>query len=222
MELSIVEPKVELLTPISHLVDYEKLIELAGRNCYKSEENITDFSAQKFITGTIIKNGHLSVIEHCGVMYRIICSRATSHQIVRHRIGSHYSQESMRYVDYGRRGYQIIIPPSIQQNPEMSEQFKESCVRDYQMYTKFRNEGIKPEDARFLLPHASKTELVMSCNLRQWRHVIEERALNNHAQWEIQGIMRDILYELSHYLPSFFNDLKDKLEAIIKPQMPEV
>ena len=63
---------------------------------------------------------------------------------------------------------------------------------------------------------------MVTYNLRQWRHVIEERALNNHAQWEIQGIMRDILYELSHYLPSFFNDLKDKLEAIIKPQMPKV
>ena len=206
--ITIVEPGAELLTPVEHLAEYPRLIEQFGRTCYKSEDRITNQSADRFIK-SIIKRGHESVIEHCVVTYKITCSRAASHQLVRHRIAA-YSQESQRYCDYGKLGFQVIVPPSIENNPLLKNVFVTACKKAYGEYLSLRQQGIPPEDARFLLPNASKTEVVTTFNLRQWRHVIRERGLNPHAQWEIKGIFRDILYELNHYVPIFFEDLVPK------------
>ena len=211
----VIEPKVELLTPVTHLVDYEKLIEQAGRTCYASGDKITADSAGKFID-RIIRSGHHSVIEHCSISYRFILSRAASHQAVRHRLTA-VSQESMRYCDFSREKmledgkFKIIVPPTISADPLKMQKFLISATRSYEDYIDLRNSGIPPEDARFVLPHCSKTELVMTANIREWRHIIEERGLNPHAQWEIRQLMKDVLYELNHYLPNCFKDLVVKL-----------
>jgi len=203
----VIEPSAVLLTPVAHLLEYPKLIELAGRTCYKSEDRITHDSARRFILG-IIKRGHESVIEHCSVTYRIICSRACSHQLVRHRIAA-YSQESQRYCDY-KNEFQIIVPPSVKQDINLYYNFVDSAQRAYMDYRKLREAGVKPEDARFLLPNCAKTEVVVTYNLRQWRHVINQR-IDPHAQWEIRKIMKSILYELDHYIPVFFEDIVKRL-----------
>lgn len=184
---------------------FEKLIEIAGRTCYKSEEKITDESAGKFIR-SIIRRGHESVIEHLSITYRIICSRACSHQLVRHRIAA-YSQESQRYCDYGKLGFQIIVPPGL--TPDAHHWLEMGAKKSYSEYLGLRERGAPPEDARFLLPNCCKTEVVTTFNLRQWRHVLRERGLNKHAQWEIRGIMLGILDELYQLLPNVFGDLKE-------------
>jgi thymidylate synthase (FAD) len=207
MTVTIVEPRADLITPVSHLLDYSKLIELAARTCYKSEDKIGEGTDRRIIK-MLIKKGHESVLEHCGITYKITCSRTCSHQLVRHRIAA-FSQESMRYCDYSGTGLQVIVPPEISING-MEKEFLEACDRCYEDYRRYRSAGVKPEDARFILPNATKTEVVTTFNIRMWRHVLRQRWLNKHAQWEIRKVMNDIAYELNHYLPVFFEDIVEE------------
>lgn len=202
-------------------------LEECGRNCYKSEDRITPVSADKFVR-KICRNRHESVLEHEGLTAKIRCSRAASHQLVRHRIAA-YSQESMRYVNYGKRGLQVICPPKVGLKPgeysvvygDMLKNLKQyshlterqlrwlaTVEMCYKEYLTELDEGMKPEDARFVLPHACKTEVVATYNMRTWRHVIEERGLNKHAQWEIRGVFSEIYDYLRARLPSIFEDLE--------------
>jgi len=214
-------------------------VERCGRICYKSEDRITEDSAERFVNG-IRKSGHESVLEHALITAIVICSRACSHQLVRHRIAA-YSQESQRYCDYGKKdSLQVVCPPSIGLLPgdyqgdydrdryewilwrDDSEHHpvEITCANEQQVrwvmhidsvydeYMRELKEGIKPEDARYLLPNATKTELAVTFNLRQWRHVFRERALNRHAQWEIRGIFSAILVDLKKRFPAIFCDLE--------------
>jgi thymidylate synthase (FAD) len=196
----------------------EKHLEECGRNCYKSEDRITDTSAPRFVE-KICRRHHLSVLEHEGLTARITCSRACSHQLVRHRIAA-YSQESMRYCNYGKRGLQVICPPSIGIPPGEYHWQGYECLTDvqnswlstikacYDEYLREMADGVKPEDARFVLPHATKTCVVATYNMSMWRHVIEERGLNTHAQWEIREIFHGIYEDLRTKLASIFGDLQ--------------
>jgi thymidylate synthase (FAD) len=213
--ITIVKPDYTILTPLDGIIEH---IERCGRVCYKSEDRITEGSAARFVRN-ICRRRHESVLEHATITAIVICSRACSHQLVRHRIAA-YSQESQRYCDYGKRGLQVICPPSIGLRPRTYESISmpnpysdsqiywlKAILASYKSYLQLREEGIAPEDARFVLPNATKTELAITFNLRMWRHVFEERALNKHAQWEIRGIFSGILDELAGGLPAVFGDL---------------
>lgn len=213
MSLIIVEPSACLLTPPEHLKSYTKLVEKAGRTCYKSEDRITDTSAARFV-GSLIARGHESVIEHCTVMFKMVMSRTASHQLVRHRLCG-FSQESQRYCDYSGSGFQIIVPPSIKQDQKKLESYLTFCQIAYNEYRSLRDLGVPPEDARFVLPGAFKTEIVVSSNLRNWRHMIRERALNVHAQWEIKELMKSALLSMYAYLPVFFQDLMHEFPDLV-------
>lgn len=199
-------------------------VERCGRVCYKSEKRITEDSATRFIQ-TICKSGHESVLEHVSLTAIVVCSRACSHQLVRHRIAA-FSQESQRYVNYGKvDALQVIGPLSIGLAPGDYESYgrmirQEGKVVDltprqerwihlidglYHEYKTELAEGVKPEDARYVFPNAAKTELAVTFNLRQWRHVFKERALNRHAQWEIRGIFSAILADLRGRFPVIFD-----------------
>lgn len=202
MEIHVVQPHHELLTPLAHIESMPDLIELAGRTCYKSE---TKGDSRAFVRG-LIRSGHESVIEHCSITVLIVGDRSMSHQLVRHRIAA-YSQESQRYCNYHNLGFSVIVPPSIERDPELFGHWHgavEAALTDYEVMIM---KGIKPEDARSLLPNAIKTEVVTTFNLRQWRHVFKHRALNHRAQWQIQGIMVGILEEFAALLPCVFGDL---------------
>lgn len=137
------------------------------------------------------------------------------HNFIANGFVVHNSQESMRYCDYGKLGFQVIVPPSLLQcRPENLTLFMDECERAYLAYCELRNAGVPPEDARFILPNASKTEVVVSSNLRNWRHMIKERGLNKHAQWEIRKLFQDVLYELNTYLPAVFGDLVEELQIL--------
>lgn len=199
---------------LPHVLEH---IEQCGRICYKSEANITEGSAEKFIR-KIIKSGHESVLEHVSLTAIVVCSRSCSHQLVRHRIAA-YSQESQRYCNYGNgNSLKIICPPSIGLGPgkylaiSSTNSIKQNhwldCIcRAYDEYLCELDNGVKPEDARYVLPNATKTELAVTFNVRQWRHVFRERALNTHAQWEIRSIFTDILNDIKIKLPALFGDL---------------
>jgi len=230
--INIVQPDHEILTYLKTIRDAPKALERAGRTCYKSEDCITDESAEKFVR-MICRRNHESVLEHESISVRITCSRACSHQLVRHRLAA-YSQESQRYVNYRRRGFEFIVPPSFLspgvygRNPQSPTQWlhypatgvplpvEELRRQDWLVALEAAIEGYhhasetsKPEDARYLLPNATKTEVVTTMNLRMWRHVIRERALNPAAQWEIRGIFQGIFHEFRNLLPSVFGDLTE-------------
>jgi len=208
--MKIIAPSVKIETPIEHIKSYMTLLESFGRTCHKSESEIKEGSADKFVEKYLIKMGHESVLEHCSISARFICDRSASHQLVRHRIGS-FSQESQRFCDYSKDGIQVICPPSIEQNEELLKEWTESVEILETRYRKLLESGIPPEDARSVLPNCTKTEVIATFNLRMWRHIFEQRALNPRAQWQIRNLMTDLLKQMNALLPLLFQDLQAKI-----------
>ena len=209
-DIEIIAPSVELMDPLDGEAILKK-IERCGRTCYKSEERITEYTAFNFVK-MLVDSGHHSVLEHVSVTVRIIGDRSMSHQLVRHRIAA-YSQESQRYCDYGKFGkLQVVVPPDILES-DIFNMWMHQVAQAYDCYKTLRDVAkIKPEDARSVLPNCTKTEVVTTYNLRQWRHVFVERALNPKAQWQIKAIMRQALDLLSDKIPVVFDDLREKLD----------
>lgn len=182
-------------------------IEDAGRTCYDSVAKDPGFLVKH-----VIKNGHESVLEHASASFRIDCvSRAFSHQLVRHRLAS-YSQRSQRYVNEGQFGF--VVPPSvILMGGVMLDDYINDMAIIQKMYEKWRDRGLKKEDARFFLPNACCTEIVMTCNCREWRSVLELRC-DSHAQWEIRSVCMKILDTLHTEIPFVFDDLYTKFVVV--------
>jgi thymidylate synthase (FAD) len=179
----------------------EELLEHAGRVCYRSESR---GAPGRFLMARV-REGHESLIEHASATFEISgVSRACTHQLVRHRIAS-YSQESQRYVDLSDPEY--VIPPSVAKDPEALEAWNEATSGLSKAYRRLRDKGIYKEDARFLLPNATATRIVVTMNFRAWRHFIKERALNRAAQWEIREVANRILDILHEQAPTVFEDL---------------
>ena len=180
----------------------EELIEKAGRVCYDSKAKNPE-SKNTFIQ-SIIKRGHLSVIEHASATFKISgISRACSHQLVRHRLVVH-SMRSQRYVKEGEFDY--VIPQYICENPSLLKIYNDFMESSQATYDILLNGGAKPEDARFVLPNACTTITVMTANFREWRHIIELR-ISKKSQWEIRNLMLKILFTLNEYAPNVFRDL---------------
>ncbi|GMT42343.1 MAG: flavin-dependent thymidylate synthase [bacterium] len=193
-------PEVELL---SITPDAERLIEEAGRTCYLSFDKMSTDSTKKFIR-MILKNGHHSVLEHASATFRIRGgSRSFTHQVVRHRLAS-FSQQSQRYVN--EKEFQVVTPPSIGENEEALKIFNDLVEHARNAYGELKKMKIRKEDARFVLPNAVTSEIVITANLRQWRHIISLRK-EEHAQWEIRRICDDILKVLARKAPAVFEDL---------------
>ena len=180
----------------------EKIIEEAGRTCYLSLSKITDDSEKNFIRSTI-KRGHHSILEHATASFRILgASRSFTHQLVRHRIAS-FSQQSQRYVDEAEFNY--IVPPDIAASSEALAVYREFIENARQTYGRFRELGIKKEDARFILPNALESQIVFSANFREFRSVFNLR-LDKAAQWEIRRVCMEMLKILQEKAPSVFGD----------------
>ena len=204
--MKIIQPLIEILTPIDG--DYIlKFLEQCGRTCYKSEDKITEDSAEKFVRA-LIKSGHESVIEHYSITVKVVCSRAISHQIVRHRIGS-YSQESQRYVSY-KDGIEVIERPGLK--GEALKEWEGAQQRSIDSYRRLIELGIKPEVARDVLTNAAATEIVMTLNPRQWRHFCRLRT-SPAADPQMRVIAGMILKEFKANIPVIFEDIGGKENA---------
>jgi thymidylate synthase (FAD) len=189
---------------IAITADAEELIEAAGRTCYDTGDRAGADTAAKFIR-LLIRRGHLSVLEHAAATFRITgVSRALTHQLVRHRLAS-YSQRSQRYV--GEAGFPYVTPPSAAAGDDARRAFDEAIENARAAYEKLVGMGVPREDARFVLPNATATEIVMTANFREWRHVL---ALRGHAaaQWEIRRLAIAILEILKREAPATFADLE--------------
>lgn len=188
-------------TEIMHIsTEALRLIEAAGRTCYKSEEKITEDSAPAFIA-RILRLGHESVIEHATATVRFVCDRGVSHEVVRHRIAS-YSQESTRYCDYGKMGIKFIIPGDF----DLDEDDLALLTAIETHYNKCLANGRSPQQARYFLPNGLKTELVMTANFRSWRNFFNLRTASG-AHPMMREIVIPLLAEFKSRIPVIFDDL---------------
>lgn len=203
--MKIIKPYFEILTSINGN-EILKSIELIGRVCYKSEDKITEDSAMKFVSN-VIKRGHESVIEHQSISVRIICDRGVSHEIVRHRLAS-YSQESTRYCNYGVTGEVVFIKPCFWNDDSIQMETWSTSMRASEFdYLNLLKQGATPQEARSVLPNSLKTEIVMTMNLREWRHFFKLRTgIAAHPQ--MREITIPMLKEFKSLVPVVFDDIK--------------
>lgn len=190
--------KVELLSVTENP---EQIIETAARTCYQSNDMSIPEKTSEFIQ-KLISMGHETPLEHAYASFMITgCSRTMTHQLVRHRLMA-VSQKSQRYVR--EDNFEYVIPPSVK--PVDTEEFKADMAKIQTMYDKWIKKGLKKEDARFVLPNACTTEIMISANFREFRHIAKIRC-TRHAQWEIREVCLQILDQLNKIAPGAFSDL---------------
>lgn len=208
----IVEPSAEL---IDYTDDPEMNVAVAARLCYSEKGNKEirknlDNGRKEALIKKILDLGHYSTLEHTFFSFQIVCSRVTSHQLVRQRIGVAYSQRSQRYVKEDNFDY--IIPPKIKnKGKEAVEVFKDHYEKSRETYNSLLDKGILPEDARFVLP-AVKTNLIASYNARSLYHLFSLRCCTR-AQWEIREIARSMLEQVKSVAPLLFSKAGADCEA---------
>lgn len=191
-------------------------IELAGRTCYKSEDRMTETSAEAFVR-RLIGSKHESVIEHVSMTARFVVDRGVSHELVRHRLAS-FSQESTRYVNYGKTDVTFILPEwisPIQAAAYLQGDKAESdaalwirgCEVSEKQYLEALSRGWSPQKARCFLNHSVKTEVVMTANFRECRHILRERT-STKAHPQMREVMVPLLRCLQVSHPVFFEDIQ--------------
>lgn len=219
--MRLIKPSYEILTNID-ADQILKSIELAGRTCYKSEDRITEDSAAKFCN-MLLKRGHESVIEHASLSVRFVVDRGVSHELVRHRLCS-FSQESTRYIGY-KGGVSFIIPPWCGQlvpsewdrmdvlrlwktylNGTVADKWLLAMARAEDSYLSLLDAGWAAQQARSVLPNSLKTEIVVTANLREWRHILKLRTAKA-AHPQMREVMVPLLLDLQHRIPVLFGDI---------------
>ncbi len=217
----LVKPSHEILTEIDERKILQSL-ELAGRICYKTEDKI-DWNAKtshKFVK-MVLDRGHESVIEHESVSVKIVCDRGVTHEIVRHRLCA-YSQESTRYCNY-KGGVTFVIPPWMtifpgeyygdtkvdMTDPSCELSWLRHMLDSEKVYIELLENEWSPQQARSVLPNSLKTEIVMTTNIREWRHVLRLRT-SRAAHPQMREVMISILKEFKERIPILFDDIKDE------------
>ena len=187
-----------------------KTIEMAARNCYKSEARITeDEESAKKMVKMLIDSGHEAMLEHSFLTVRFICDRAISHELVRHRMAS-FAQESQRYCNYSKgqfEGHVTFVQPFWMKDGTTEWGiWKKACLDAEKAYFDLLEFGLKPEQARMVLPNCTKTEVIISANYREWRHILKLRTAPA-AHPDMQNMMIGLCHELQARIPVVFDDI---------------
>lgn len=185
----------------------------AARTCYKSTG--TDDAT---LVAQLVRSGHEAMLEHYSISVRFVVDRGVSHEIVRHRMAS-YAQESTRYCNYCKDKFggeiSVICPDAFKPGSEARRTWETICMLSEDAYLEMVYNGTPPELARSVLPHALTTEIVMTANLREWRHFLSLRAVGTtgkpHPQ--IKQVALPLLHELAAWLPEVFDDLDQQTRA---------
>ncbi len=190
---------------ISHTPNPERVCAIAAALTHskKKPEEIEkmDDNSLRNILSRVMDLGHLSVVEHASFTFAISgVSRALTHQLVRHRIAS-YSQQSQRYVRFTDARY--VVPPSIEKDENLRKRFEEFMEKVWEEYNYFLSKGIPEEDARYVLPNAAKTNIIVTMNARSLLNFFELRCCM-HAQWEIRELAWRMLNEVKKIAPTIF------------------
>jgi thymidylate synthase (FAD) len=194
---------------IKYTDEPERTVATAARLCYSSvgmdelKEKLTQEQIEKLVR-LVIKSGHHSTVEHISFTFGIEgVSRALTHQLVRHRLAS-YSQQSQRYVKFGEN-FEYITPPSIADDRVSKEKFDKLISDIHNLYKEFLERGIEAEDARYILPNATETKIIVTMNGRELLHFFELRCCNR-AQWEIREMAIKMLKMVKKVAPVVFEN----------------
>ncbi len=195
---------------INYTKNPERIVAQSARLCYSASgidelnEKLTDESIIKLIK-KIIKLGHYSVLEHATFTFAIEgISRVTSHQLVRHRIAS-FSQQSQRYVKIKKKGFPYVIPKSIAKDKKLIKIYTDTIKKLDESYNLFLDHNIAIEDARYILPQAVETKIIITANARELLHIFKIRCCNR-AQWEIRELAKRMLKEVKAIAPNIFEN----------------
>ncbi|MDR2752741.1 MAG: FAD-dependent thymidylate synthase [Oscillospiraceae bacterium] len=208
--MKIIQPTFQVFPDLSGESALRK-VERIARTCYKSEDKIEPDSAKKIVRA-LIRGQHFAMLEHVSLSVQFITQRSFTHELVRHRLCA-FAQESQRYCAYeGEKfgGEVVFVAPSLL--PEDSpayRQWAQACAAAEQAYFALRAQGVKPEVAREVLPNSVKTEIWVTANLREWRHILALRALGTTGKPDprMLELMPGLLKELQRVYPVFFDDL---------------
>ena len=217
--MKIERPGYQILTEISKdgIEELQK-IERVARVCYKSEDKmIPDGSSARKLVGFLIKHGHEAMLEHSQLSVLFTCDRGVANELVRHRIAS-FAQESTRYCNYSKEKFggelTFIKPywiPDAYDNAPVDDLQKwhrwfDVCIESETQYLSMLNDGMRPEQARCVLPLCLKTELAVTANDREWRNIFKLRTpVAAHPQ--MRELMCPLLLELQKKIPVVFDDI---------------
>lgn len=205
---------IKAYTQIYNDFDGQKMlekIEKVARTCYKSEDKIQEGSAAKMVA-SLIKSGHEAMLEHASVTVKFVVDRGISHELVRHRLAS-FAQESTRYCNYSKDDFgseiTFIIPEYLDYKSAGWNTWKETMKACEDSYFKLLDIGLTPQEARAVLPNSTKTEVVMTANLREWRHFFKLRALGTTGKPHPQmlEVTVPLLEDFKQMIPVVFDDL---------------
>lgn len=214
--MKVIYPDYEILTPISDggLEELQK-IERIARTCYKSENHITpDGESAKRLVSALIRSGHMAMLEHGSLSVKFIVDRGVSHEMVRHRMAS-FAQESTRYCNYAADKFgnelTFIAPTfwSAYKDPDAAYTWMDAMAAAEEHYFKLLSLGAKPEEARSVLPNSLKTEIVVTANYREWRHIFELRT-SPKAHPQIREVMTPLMEELRQRIPVIFDNFEEE------------
>ena len=189
-----------------------KILEKIARTCYSSEDLISiDASSAKKLIKSLIERGHEAMLEHRILSVKFICDRAVSHELVRHRLAS-FAQESQRYCNYSKGKFDsnvtFIQPWWMDEEDDVGyETWKRDCLKAENAYFELLEFGYPPEKARMVLPNCTKTEIVVTANYREWRHILKLRCAKD-AHPDMRHLMQGLLTELKASLPVIFDDIQ--------------
>lgn len=215
-------------------VEILKEIEIVGRTCYKSESNITEDSAKNFVK-MLIDRGHEAMIEHNSISVRFICDRGVSHELVRHRLAS-FGQESTRYCNYANDKFgseltfiqpewfeyviSLYTPENFKDHLEWFNPLELDWIQQMHAaedcYLRLLEGGWQPQQARSVLPNSIKTEIVMTMNIREWRHFFKLRC-DTPAHPQMRELTLPLLYEMQQLIPIVFDDIVEAIQKGITP-----
>lgn len=205
--MKLAKPSYMILTPIDSNAIL-KFLEVCTRTAYKSEDKITEGSDRKLIA-SILERGHEAVIEHYSLTVKFVCDRGISHELVRHRLAS-FTQESTRYCNYGKDKFggeiTVIEPFYLDKHSAGYGTWEISCRQAEKAYFDLLEFGCRPEEARAVLPTCLKTEVVMTADLREWRHFFKLRC-SEAAHPQMRELARPLLKELHAQIPVIFDDV---------------
>ena len=213
--MKIISPGYEIIRP--HMDGPEarnaiyQLIEQAGRTCYKSEDAITPESAAAFVR-KIVRNHHEAMLEHASMTVKFIVDRGVSHELVRHRLAS-FAQESTRYCNYSKNKFDgevtFIRPFFFERGSTEYSCWEDMCQHAENVYLAMLQMNRTPQEARSVLPNSLKTEVIMTANMREWRHFFRLRAAGEtgapHPQ--MAEVAVPLLKECQAYMPELFGDI---------------
>lgn len=205
---------MKLVDPVIYIEDYDgkkimHRIERACRTCYRSEALITEDS-YKTLLKNCLNRGHESILEHEKVSIRMMCDLGVYKDITRHRLAS-FSIESTRYCNYGKDKFgselKFMKPCNIEEETEMYKDWKNTMLCIEKNYIKMSQEGAKPDQLRMLLPHSIAAEVNMTCNIREWKHVLSLRC-TNHAHPSIRQVLIPLLLKFKEDMPEIFESVE--------------